>query len=109
MGNPHSINQRCRRKDILDLFSGTGMGSRSYSIIEQGMISRLIEAKPEELRIFLEEACGISKYKDRRRETNTRMRHCEENLARVTDISEELATQFRKLSRQARGTGAIKN
>jgi chromosome segregation protein len=99
----YSINQRnCRRKDILDLFSGTGMGSRSYSIIEQGMISRLIEAKPEDLRIFLEEACGISKYKDRRRETNTRMRHCEENLARVTDICEELATQHRRLSRQAK-------
>ena len=99
----YSINQRnCRRKDILDLFSGTGMGSRSYSIIEQGMISRLIEAKPEELRVFLEEACGISKYKDRRKETHTRMRHCEENLARVTDICEELATQHRRLSRQAK-------
>jgi len=99
----YSINQRnCRRKDILDLFSGTGMGSRSYSIIEQGMISRLIEAKPEELRIFLEEACGISKYKDRRRETNTRMRHCEENLERVNDICLELGTQHRRLSRQAK-------
>jgi chromosome segregation protein len=99
----YSINQRhCRRKDILDLFCGTGMGSRSYSIIEQGMISRLVEAKPEELRIFLEEACGISKYKDRRKETQTRMGHCEENLARVNDICEELGSQYRKLSKQAR-------
>ena len=99
----YSINQRhCRRKDILDLFCGTGMGSRSYSIIEQGMISRLVEAKPEELRIFLEEACGISKYKDRRKETQTRMGHCEENLARVNDICQELGSQYRKLSKQAR-------
>ena len=105
----YMINQRtCRRKDILDLFSGTGMGSRSYSIIEQGMISRLIEAKPEELRIFLEEACGISKYKDRRKETQTRMRHCEENLERVNDICQELETQHRKLSRQARNAERYK-
>src|SRR3569623_2773859 len=66
---------RCRRKDITDIFLGTGLGPRSYAIIEQGPISRLIEAKPDDLRIFLEEAAGISKYKERRRETATRMRH----------------------------------
>ena len=66
---------RCRRKDVTDLFLGTGLGPRSYAIIEQGMISRLIEAKPEELRVFLEEAAGISKYKERKRETELRMQH----------------------------------
>ncbi|HIQ07037.1 MAG TPA: chromosome segregation protein SMC, partial [Thiotrichaceae bacterium] len=68
-------NSRCRRKDITDIFLGTGLGPRSYAIIEQGMISRLIEAKPEELRVYLEEAAGISKYRSRRRETETRIRH----------------------------------
>src|SRR5690606_5916313 len=66
---------RCRRKDITDIFLGTGLGPRSYAIIEQGMISRLIEAKPEELRVYLEEAAGISRYKERRRETENRIRH----------------------------------
>ncbi|MGD8588156.1 MAG: AAA family ATPase, partial [Chromatiales bacterium] len=75
---------RCRRRDITDLFLGTGLGPRSYSIIEQGMISRLIEARPEELRVFLEEAAGISKYKERRRETENRIRHTRENLERLT-------------------------
>ncbi|MCF7980856.1 MAG: AAA family ATPase, partial [Pseudomonadales bacterium] len=71
---------RCRRRDIQDIFLGTGLGPRSYSIIEQGMISRFVEAKPDELRIFIEEAAGISKYKERRRETENRMRHTRENL-----------------------------
>ncbi len=66
---------RCRRKDITDLFLGTGLGSRSYAIIEQGTISRMVEAKPEDLRVHIEEAAGISKYKERRSETETRMRH----------------------------------
>jgi chromosome segregation protein len=74
---------RCRRKDITDIFLGTGLGPRSYAIIEQGMISRLIEAKPEELRVYIEEAAGISKYKERRRETEIRMRHTRENLDRL--------------------------
>ena len=73
-------NARCRRRDITDIFLGTGLGPRSYSIIEQGMISRLIEAKPEDLRVFFEEAAGISKYKERRRETENRIRHTHENL-----------------------------
>ncbi len=94
-------NTRCRRKDILDIFLGTGLGPRSYSIIEQGMISRIIEAKPEDLRIFLEETAGISKYKERRRETETRIRHTRENLDRLTDLRDELEKQLEKLKRQA--------
>ena len=77
---------KCRRKDITDIFLGTGLGPRSYAIIEQGMISRLIEAKPEELRVYVEEAAGISKYKERRRETENRMRRTHENLERLSDI-----------------------
>ncbi|MFP1683196.1 chromosome segregation protein SMC [Alloalcanivorax sp. C16-1] len=92
---------KCRRKDIADIFLGTGLGPRSYAIIEQGMISRLIEAKPEELRVYIEEAAGISKYKARRRETENRMRRTRENLERLTDIREELERQLERLSRQA--------
>ena len=93
---------RCRRRDIADIFLGTGLGPRSYAIIEQGMISRVIESKPDELRIFLEEAAGISKYKERRRETETRIRHTRENLDRLTDVREELGRQLHHLQRQAR-------
>jgi chromosome segregation protein len=92
---------RCRRKDITALFLGTGLGSRSYAIIEQGMISRLIEAKPEDLRAFIEEAAGISKYKERRRETENRMAHTRENLERLNDLREEVEKQIRHLQRQA--------
>ncbi|PCI21605.1 MAG: chromosome segregation protein SMC [Piscirickettsiaceae bacterium] len=92
---------RCRRKDITDLFLGTGLGPRSYAIIEQGTISRLVEAKPEELRVFLEEAAGISKYKERRRDTENRMRRTRENLERVADLCEEIEKQCRHLKRQA--------
>ncbi|MCU7934477.1 MAG: chromosome segregation protein SMC [Candidatus Thiodiazotropha sp. (ex Dulcina madagascariensis)] len=92
---------RCRRRDITDLFLGTGLGPRSYSIIEQGMITRLIEARPEELRSFLEEAAGISKYKERRRETENRIRHTRENLERLTDLRDEVAKQLQHLKRQA--------
>ncbi|MGO1693288.1 MAG: chromosome segregation protein SMC [Marinobacter sp.] len=92
---------KCRRRDITDLFLGTGLGPRSYAIIEQGMISRLIEAKPEELRIYIEEAAGISKYKERRRETENRMRRTQENLERLTDLREELGRQLQHLERQA--------
>lgn len=91
----------CRRKDIIDIFLGTGLGPRSYAIIEQGMISKLIEAKPEELRIFLEEVAGISKYKERRRDTENRMRRTQENLDRLTDLRDELDKQARHLKRQA--------
>ncbi len=93
---------KCRRKDITGVFLGTGLGPRSYSIIEQGMISRLIEAKPEEMRVFLEEAAGISKYKERRRETTNRIRHTRENLDRLMDVLEEVEKQIRHLDRQAK-------
>ncbi|ERS81789.1 chromosome segregation protein SMC [Halomonas sp. PBN3] len=93
--------QKCRRRDIADLFLGTGLGPRSYAIIGQGMISRLIEARPEELRATLEEAAGISKYKERRRETENRMRRTQENLERLEDIREELDKQLERLRRQA--------
>ncbi len=93
---------RCRRRDIADVFLGTGFGPRSYSIIEQGMISGLVEAKPEELRTYLEEAAGITKYRERRRETQNRIRHTVENLERLTDIRDELGRQLAHLKRQAR-------
>ncbi len=92
---------RCRRRDITDIFLGTGLGPRSYAIIEQGMISRLIESKPEELRVFLEEAAGISKYRERRKETESRMRRTHENLERLTDLRDELERQLQHLQRQA--------
>ncbi len=93
---------KCRRKDITGVFLGTGLGPRSYSIIEQGMISRLIEAKPEEMRVFLEEAAGISKYKERRRETSNRIKHTKENLDRLLDVLEEVEKQIKHLDRQAK-------
>jgi len=94
-------NTRCRRRDIRDIFLGTGLGPRSYAIIEQGMVSRLIEAKPEDLRVYLEEAAGISKYKERRRETENRIRHTRDNLDRLNDLIEEVDKQLEKLKRQA--------
>jgi len=93
---------KCRRRDITDLFLGTGLGPRSYSIIEQGMVSRLIESKPEDLRIFIEEAAGISKYKERRKETESRISRTRENLERLKDIREELERQLQHLQRQAK-------
>ncbi len=93
---------KCRRRDITDLFLGTGLGPRSYSIIEQGMISQIIEARPEDLRVYLEEAAGISKYKERRKETETRIRHTRENLDRLTDLRDEVGKQLEHLKRQAR-------
>lgn len=92
---------RCRRRDIRDIFLGTGLGPRSYAIIEQGMISRIVEAKPEELRAYIEEAAGISKYKERRRETELRLEHTQENLNRLNDLREELSKQLKHLQRQA--------
>ncbi len=99
---------RCRRRDITDLFLGTGLGPRSYSIIEQGMISRIVEARPEELRGYLEEAAGISRYKERRRETENRMRHTRENLERLLDLREELDKRLAQLQRQARAAKRYK-
>ena len=101
--NDYFLNSsKCRRRDITDIFLGTGLGPRSYSIIEQGMISNLITAKPEDLRIYIEEAAGISKYKERRRDTENRIRRTRENLERLTDIRDELARQLQKLQRQSK-------
>jgi chromosome segregation protein len=94
-------NQVVRRKDVHDMFLGTGLGPRAYAIIGQGTVSRIIEAKPEDLRVFLEEAAGVSKYKERRRETENRLSDTRENLTRVEDIVRELAGQIEKLERQA--------
>ena len=93
---------RCRRRDITDLFLGTGLGARSYSIIEQGMISQIIEARPEDLRVYLEEAAGISKYKERRKETESRIKATRENHDRLGDLREEVDKQLDHLKRQAR-------
>jgi chromosome segregation protein len=101
-------NTRCRRRDITDIFLGTGLGPRSYSIIEQGTISRLIEAKPDDLRAFLEEAAGISRYKERRRETENRIKHTRENLDRLQDLLEEIDKQLEKLKRQSRAAERYK-
>jgi len=92
---------RCRRKDITQLFLGTGLGSRSYAIIEQGMISRVIESKPDDMRAFVEEAAGISRYKERRRETESRVSDTRENLERLQDVRDEVDKQIRHLQRQA--------
>ena len=98
----YSLNgTKVRRKDITDVFLGTGLGARSYSIIEQGMVSNLIESKPEELRVFIEEAAGISKYKERRKETESRIKRTKDNLDRLTDIREELGRQLLHLQRQS--------
>ena len=92
---------RCRRKDITNLFLGTGLGSRSYAIIEQGMISRVIEAKSDDMRAFVEEAAGISRYKERRKETESRIKDTRENLERLQDVRDEIEKQIRHLQRQA--------
>ncbi len=94
-------NQVVRRRDVQDVFLGTGLGPRAYAIIGQGTISRIIESKPEELRMFLEEAAGVSKYKERRRETENRLRDTRENLTRVDDILRELGSNLEKLEKQA--------
>jgi len=109
-GSKYFINKtRSRRKDIHDIFLGTGLGPRSYSIIEQGMVGRIVESKPEDLRVLIEEAAGISKYKERRRETENRIRHTRDNLSRVEDIIGELETQLRRLKRQANEAERYKN
>ncbi|MGH8708670.1 MAG: chromosome segregation SMC family protein, partial [Burkholderiales bacterium] len=95
-------NQHVRRRDVTDMFLGTGLGPRAYGIIEQGMISRVIEAKPDELRVFLEEAAGVSRYRERRKETEHRLEETRANLSRVTDIRLELGAQIEKLDAQAK-------
>ncbi len=93
---------KCRRRDITDIFLGTGLGSRSYAIIEQGMISRIVESKPDELRLVFEEAAGVSKYKEQKRETETRIEHTRQNLLRLLDVREELTKQLEHLEKQAK-------
>ena len=95
-------NARCRRRDIVDVFLGTGLGARSYSIIEQGMISQIVEARPEDLRMHLEEAAGISKYKERRKETESRIKSTRENLDRLNDVRQEVEKTLEHLNRQAK-------
>jgi len=99
--NYYLNNSKCRRRDIADVFLGTGLGARSYAIIEQGMISKIIDAKPEELRAHLEEAAGISKYKERRKETESRMQNTRDNLTRLNDILHELDKQISILEKQS--------
>ena len=100
--NHYQINgQRCRRKDVTDLFLGTGLGPRSYAIIEQGTVSRLVESRPADLKLFMEEAAGVSRYKERRRETEQRIRHTQENLERLGDIRGELGSRLDHLKAQA--------
>jgi chromosome segregation protein len=101
-------NQVVRRKDVHDMFLGTGLGPRAYAIIGQGMISRIIEARPEDMRVFLEEAAGVSRYKERRRETENRLGDTRENLTRVQDIARELGAQIEKLSQQAEVAGRFR-
>ena len=107
--NTYFLNgTKCRRRDVMDIFLGTGLGPRSYAIISQGIISNLIESKPEELRVFIEEAAGISKYKERRRETENRIRRTNENLERLTDLRDELGRQLGHLQRQAQAAEKYK-
>jgi len=102
-------NQHVRRRDVADMFLGTGLGGRAYAIIEQGMISRIIEARPEDMRNFLEEAAGISKYRERRKETEDRLSDTRENLARVGDILQELTRNLERLEGQAEVAARFRN
>jgi chromosome segregation protein len=95
-------NQQVRKKDITDLFLGTGVGTRGYAVIEQGMISKIIESKPEEMRNFVEEAAGVSKYRERRKETLARLSDTADNLQRLEDIYSEVIKQLEELSEQAK-------
>mgnify|MGYP002700152541 FL=1 len=105
----YSINNTsCRRKDVQDIFLGTGLGPRSYAIIEQGMVSKIVSAKPEEMRVFIEEAAGISKYKERRKETEQRIKKTKENLARVKDIRDEIQRLINRLQNQAKAAEKYK-
>ena len=95
-------NTKCRRKDVQDIFLGTGLGPSSYAIIEQGMVSKLVSAKPDELRTHIEEAAGVSKYRERRKETESRIKRTKENLSRVKDIRDEIARLIKRLENQAK-------
>ena len=100
--NYYINNTKCRRKDVQDIFLGTGLGPSSYAIIEQGMVSKLVSAKPDELRTHIEEAAGVSKYRERRKETESRIKRTKENLSRVKDIKDEIARLIKRLENQAK-------
>ncbi len=102
-------NTKCRRKDVQDIFLGTGLGPSSYAIIEQGMVSSLVSAKPEELRTHIEEAAGVSKYRERRKETESRIKKTKENLSRVNDIRDEIGRLIRRLESQAKAADRYKD
>ena len=108
LSNYYLNNTNCRRKDITNLLLGTGLGSSGYSIIEQGMISKIIDAKPDEIRSYLEEAAGVTKFKERRKDTLNRLRHTQENLDRIEDIIQEVSNQLDKLTRQAKNAERYK-
>lgn len=101
-------NTKCRRKDVQDIFLGTGLGPSSYAIIEQGMVSKLVSAKPDELRTHIEEAAGVSKYRERRKETESRIKRTKENLSRVKDIRDEIARLIKRLENQAKAAEKYK-
>ena len=101
-------NTKCRRKDVQDIFLGTGLGPSSYAIIEQGMVSKLVSAKPDELRTHIEEAAGVSKYRERRKETESRIKRSKENLSRVKDIRDEIARLIKRLENQAKAAEKYK-
>ena len=101
-------NAKCRRKDVQDIFLGTGLGPSSYAIIEQGMVSKLVSAKPDELRTLIEEAAGVSKYRERRRETESRIKRTKENLSRVKDIRDEIGRLIKRLENQAKAAEKYK-
>ena len=101
-------NSKCRRKDVQDIFLGTGLGPSSYAIIEQGMVSKLVSAKPDELRTHIEEAAGVSKYRERRRETESRIKRTKENLSRVKDIRDEIGRLIKRLENQAKAAEKYK-
>ena len=101
-------NTKCRRKDVQDIFLGTGLGPSSYAIIEQGMVSKLVSAKPDELRTHIEEAAGVSKYRERRRETESRIKRTKENLSRVKDIRDEIGRLIKRLENQAKAAEKYK-
>ncbi len=101
-------NTKCRRKDVQDIFLGTGLGPSSYAIIEQGMVSKLVSAKPDELRTHIEEAAGVSKYRERRKETESRIKRTKENLSRVKDIKDEIARLIKRLENQAKAAEKYK-
>ena len=106
----YSINGvRCRRRDVADLFLGTGLGSKQqYSIIGQGTVSQIVESKPDDLRLFIEEAAGVSRYKERKRETLNKIKNVNDNLERLKDIKFEVEKQLKRLDRQAKGAESYK-